>query len=486
MNLYELTLHEVRDGLRKRDISAKDLIDNIYDRIDAVEDKVEAYITLSKEKAYEEAEKIDKRIAEGETVGDLAGIPMALKDNICTEGIKTTCASKMLHNFVPPYDSSAYRRLKAAGAILVGKANMDEFSMGSSTENSYYKITKNPWNLKRVPGGSSGGSAAAVAAGEALFALGSDTGGSVRQPSALCGVVGLKPTYGAVSRFGVVAFGPSFEQLGPIAKDVEDCAIIMNHLYGHDDRDSTSLNIKYEDFTKALINNVKGMKIGLPKEYYGRGVDPEVNSIVLKAVKVLEDLGAHVEEVSLPYSQYALPVYYIIASAEASSNLARFDGVRYGYRAEDYEDLEDMYTKSRSLGFGDEVKWRIMLGACVLSAGFYDAYYDKALRARTLIKQDFDKAFEKYDILISPTSPTTAFKIGEKQQDPLTMYMSDICTVPISLAGIPAISIPGGFSKEGLPIGIQIMGKALSEASILRAAYSFEKNTEFAGMKPAL
>lgn len=486
LNLYELTLHEVRDRLRKRDISAKDLIDDIYDRIDAVEDKVEAYITLSKGKAYEEAEKIDKKIAEGATIGDLAGIPMALKDNICTEGVKTTCASKMLHNFVSPYDSSAYRKLKAAGAILVGKTNMDEFSMGSSTENSYYKITKNPWNLERVPGGSSGGSAAAVAAGEALFALGSDTGGSVRQPSALCGVVGFKPTYGAVSRFGVVTFGASFEQLGPITKDVEDCAIIMNHLYGHDDKDSTSLNMQHEDFTKALINDVKGMKIGLPKEYYGLGVDPEVNSIVLKAVKVLEDLGAHVDEVSLPYSRYALPAYYIIASAEASSNLARFDGVRYGYRAEDYEDLEDMYTKSRSLGFGDEVKWRIMLGTCVLSAGFYDAYYDKALRARTLIKQDFDKAFEKYDILISPTSPTTAFKIGEKQQDPLTMYMSDICTVPISLAGIPAISILGGFSKEGLPIGMQIMGKALSEASILRAAYSFEKNAEFAGMKPAL
>lgn len=486
LNLYELTLHEVRDKIRQREISAKDLLDSVFDRIDAVEDSVSAYISISKDEAYKKAKEIDDKIAAGENYGDLTGIPIALKDNICTEGIKTTCASKMLDNFVPPYDAEVYSRLKAAGAVLIGKTNMDEFAMGSSTENSYYKITKNPWDLERVPGGSSGGSAASVAAGEAIFSLGSDTGGSIRQPAAFCGIVGLKPTYGAVSRYGVVSFGSSFEQVGPITKDVEDCAIVLNHLYGHDEKDSTSLDMKYPNFTKALDTDVKGMKIGLPKEYFGRGIDSEVKSIVSEAVKIFEKLGAHVEEVSLPYSEYAIPVYYITASAEASSNLARFDGVRYGHRAKDYADLEDMYVKSRSQGFGEEVKLRMMLGTYVLSAGFYDAYYDKALRVRTLIKQDFDKAFEKYDVLISPTTPTTAFKIGEKQHDPLSMYMSDICTVPINIAGIPAMSIPCGFSKEGLPVGMQIMGKHFGEAEMLRAAYSFEKNTNFSGMRPVL
>ena len=486
LKLYELTLHEVRDKIRQREISAKDLLDSVFGRIDTAEDSVSAYISLSKDEAYKKAKEIDDKIAAGEEPGDLTGIPMALKDNICSEGIRTTCASKMLDNFVPPYDAEVNRRLKAAGTILVGKTNMDEFAMGSSTEKSYYKITKNPWDLRRVPGGSSGGSAASVAAGEAFFSLGTDTGGSIRQPAAFCGVVGLKPTYGAVSRYGVVSFGSSFEQVGPITKDVEDCAIVLNYLYGHDAKDSTSLDAEYPDFTKALDTDVKGMKIGLPKEYYGKGIDSEVKSIVSEAVKIFEKLGARVEEVSLPYSEYAIPVYYIAASAEASSNLARFDGVRYGHRAEDYVDLEDMYVKSRSQGFGEEVKLRMMLGTYVLSAGFYDAYYDKALRVRTLINQDFDKAFEKFDILISPTTPTTAFRLGEKKHDPLSMYMSDICTVPINIAGIPAMSISCGFSKEGLPVGMQIMGKRLDEAKILRAAYSFEKNTNFAGMRPVL
>ena len=347
LKLHELTLHEVRDKIRQREISAKDLLDSVFDRIDTVEDSVSAYISLSKDEAYKKAKEIDDKIAAGEEHGDLTGIPMALKDNICSEGIKTTCASKMLDNFVPPYDAEAYRRLKAAGAILVGKTNMDEFAMGSSTEKSYYKTTKNPWDLEKVPGGSSGGSAASVAAGEAFFSLGTDTGGSIRQPAAFCGVVGLKPTYGAVSRYGVASFGSSFEQVGPITKDVEDCAIVLNHLYGHDDKDSTSLDAKYPDFTKALDTDVKGMKIGLPKEYYGKGIDSEVKSIVTEAVKIFEKLGAHVEEVSLPYSEYTIPVYYIVASAEASSNLARFDGVRYGHRAKDYVDLEDMYVKRK-------------------------------------------------------------------------------------------------------------------------------------------
>lgn len=486
LKLYELTLHEIRDKIRQKEISAKDLLDSVFGRIDTAEDSISAYISLSKDEAYKKAKEIDAKIAAGEEPGDLAGIPMALKDNICSEGIKTTCASKMLDNFVPPYDAEVYRRLRAAGAVLVGKANMDEFAMGSSTEKSYYKITKNPWNLGRVPGGSSGGSAASVAAGEAFFSLGTDTGGSIRQPAAFCGLVGLKPTYGAVSRYGVVSFGSSLEQAGPITKDVEDCAIVLNHLYGHDDKDSTSLDIKYPDFTKGIDTDVKGMKIGLPKEYYGKGIDPEVKSIVSEAVKIFEKLGAHVEEVSLPYSEYAVPVYYIVASAEASSNLARFDGVRYGHRAKDYTDLEDMYVKSRSQGFGEEVKLRVMLGTYVLGEGFYDAYYDKALKVRALIKQDFDRVFEKYDILISPTTPTTAFRLGEKQHAPLSMHVSDICTVPASIAGIPAMSIPCGFSKEGLPIGMQIMGKRLGETEILRAAYNFEKNTNFAGMRPVL
>ncbi len=485
MDLYNLTLHEVRDKIRAREISAKEVLDSVYSRIDAVEQRIDAYISLTRDKAYEAAQDVDKRLAQGEKLGDLAGIPMALKDNISTCGIKTTCASKMLENYIPPYDAQVYKKLKEAGAILIGKTNLDEFAMGSSTENSAFKTTRNPWNIERVAGGSSGGSAAAVAAGEAFFALGSDTGGSIRQPAALCGLVGFKPTYGAVSRYGVVAYGSSFDQIGPFTKDVEDCAIVLNHLCGHDEKDSTSLAIEHGDFKEALNKDIKGMKIGLPKEYFGEGIDPEIRKIVMEAVKKMEGLGACVEETSLPYSEYALPVYYIVASAEASSNLARFDGVRYGHRTSNYEDLNDIYVNSRSEGFGDEVKLRIMLGTYTLSSGYYDAYYNKALKVRRLIKQDFEKAFEKYDILISPTSPTTAFKIGERTDDQLAMYMSDICTVPVNIAGIPAISIPCGFSG-GLPVGMQIMGKALGEASIIKAAHGFQKNTDFLGKRPTL
>lgn len=485
MDLYNLTLHEIRDKIRSGEISAKEVLDSVYKRIEAVDGKIDAYLTLSKENAYEAAEAIDKRIAQGEKLGDLAGIPMAVKDNISTKGVKTTCASKILENYIPPFDAHVYEKLKEAGAILIGKTNLDEFAMGSSTENSAFKITRNPWDLERVPGGSSGGSAAAVAADEAFFSLGSDTGGSIRQPASLCGVVGFKPTYGAVSRYGLVAFGSSFDQIGPFTKDVEDCAIVLNYLYGHDERDSTSLQVEHGDFTQALNKDIKGMKIGLPKEYFEEGIDPEVKRLVLDGVKILEGLGAHVEEISLPYSKYALPVYYIAASAEASSNLARFDGVRYGYRAKEYSNLEDLYINSRSEGFGDEVKLRIMLGTYTLSSGYYDAYYNKALKVRRLIKQEFDKAFEKYDILISPTSPTTAFKIGERLDDQLAMYMSDICTVPINIAGIPAISIPCGLSN-GLPVGMQIMSRALGEASIIKAAHAFERNTDFSKNKPTL
>ncbi|WP_073024026.1 Asp-tRNA(Asn)/Glu-tRNA(Gln) amidotransferase subunit GatA [Lutispora thermophila] len=485
MELHSLTIHEIRDMLRAGQICSKDILDSVYSRIEALDDKIGAYLTLTKEEAYEAAAIIDKKIAEGEKLGDLAGIPMAIKDNISTKGVKTTCASKMLENYVPPFDAHAYEKLKEAGAILIGKTNLDEFAMGSSTENSAFKITRNPWDLERVPGGSSGGSAAAVASDEAYFALGSDTGGSIRQPASLCGVVGFKPTYGAVSRYGLVAFGSSFDQIGPFTKDVEDCAILLNHLYGHDKKDSTSLNVEFGDFTEALNKDIKGMRIGLPEEYFGEGIDPEVKKLVLDGVKVLEGLGAHVEEISLPYSKYALPVYYIAASAEASSNLARYDGVRYGYRAKDYSSLEELYVNSRSEGFGEEVKLRIMLGTYTLSSGYYDAYYNKALKVRRLIKQEFEEAFEKYDVLISPTSPTTAFKIGERTDDQLAMYMSDICTVPINIAGIPAISVPCGLSK-GLPVGMQIMSKSLGEASIIKVAHAFEQNTNFTKKKPTL
>lgn len=482
MNLSKLTIHEAHELLSKKKISSEELTRAVLDRIDKVEEGIRAFLTVDKERALEMSKEVDK---EGDFSSPLAGIPVAIKDNICTKDLKTTCASKILANFVPPYDATVCEKLKSEKAVIIGKTNMDEFAMGSSTENSGFFATRNPWDVDRVPGGSSGGSAAAVAADECIFALGSDTGGSIRQPASYCGVVGLKPTYGRVSRYGLVAYASSLDQIGPITKDVTDCAIALNAIAGWDERDSTSVNLPVPDFTKSLVEDVKGMKMGLPKEYLGEGVEPEVKEAILSAARVFEEMGAFVEEISLPHTEYALWAYYIIAPAEASSNLARYDGIKYGIRAKDYEDLIDLYKKTRSEGFGREVKRRIMLGTYALSSGYYDAYYLKAQKVRTLVKTDFDKAFEKYDVIIAPTAPTPAFRIGEKTGDPLKMYMSDVCTIPVNMAGLPAISIPCGFSG-GLPIGLQIIGKPFDEATVIRAAYTFEQATNFHTKKPAL
>lgn len=486
MSLCKKTAHELHELIMRKNVGSEELTRNVFARIEQVEDQVKAFVSpVDKEQAHGEARKVDGLLARGERVGRLAGIPMALKDNMCTKGVATTCSSKILHNFIPPYDATVAEKLSAAQTVLVGKVNMDEFAMGSSTENSGFFPTRNPWNLDCVPGGSSGGSAAAVSADEAVFALGSDTGGSIRQPAAFCGVVGLKPTYGFVSRYGLIAYASSLDQIGPLTKDVTDCAWVLNAIAGHDPKDSTSAAVSVPDFREFLTGEVKGMKIGIPKEYFGEGLDPEVRDGVMHAVGELEKLGAEVEEVSMPHTEYALPAYYLIASAEASSNLARYDGVRYGYRSRDAQDIVTMFKKSRSEGFGPEVKRRIMLGTYALSSGYYDAYYMKALKVRTLVKQDFDRAFEKYDLLISPTCPTTAFRFGEKVDDPLAMYMTDVCTIPINLAGIPAISLPCGFSK-GLPIGLQIMGKAFGEGTILQAAFAYEQAAGFPNAKPHL
>ncbi len=474
MKIYDLTAHEVRDRLRKKEISSVELTQETYKRIEEAEGSVDAFITLTKEEAISRAGDIDRAICKGEDLPDLAGIPMAIKDNMCTDGTLTTCGSRMLGNFVPPYDATVVRMLKDSGAVIVGKTNMDEFAMGSSTENSAFKTTKNPWDTRRVPGGSSGGSAAAVAAGEAFYSLGSDTGGSIRQPAAFTGLVGLKPTYGRVSRYGLVAFASSLDQIGPFGKDVEDCAIIMGAISGHDSKDSTSVNRPVEDFTKEMKDGVKGMRIGIPKEFFGEGISKEVKAMVLEGAKLYESMGAVCEEISLPSAKHALSVYYILATSECSSNLARFDGARFGYRAENHQGFKDMFIKTRSEGFGEEVKRRIMLGTYSLSSGYYDAYYNKGLKVRTLIKREFEKAFEKYDFILTPTAPSVAFKIGEKMNDPLEMYMSDICTVPVNIAGVPALSIPCGF-KDGLPVGMQLIGKFFDEATLLRAAYSFEQ-----------
>uniref|UniRef100_A0A7C5V2N2 Glutamyl-tRNA(Gln) amidotransferase subunit A n=1 Tax=Caldicellulosiruptor owensensis TaxID=55205 RepID=A0A7C5V2N2_9FIRM len=482
--LYKLTAHEAIELIKKKEVKCQEVVESVFERIKQVEDKVKSYITITEEQALENAKKIDEKIAKGEDVGALYGLPIALKDNLCTDGIRTTCASKILYNFVPPYDATVVKKLKENHMTLLGKLNMDEFAMGSSTENSAFHTTKNPWDLERVPGGSSGGSAAAVAADEAFFTLGSDTGGSIRQPASLCGVVGMKPTYGRVSRFGLVAFASSLDQIGPLTKDVEDCALAMNIICGHDPYDATSAPIEVPDFTKALINDVKGFKIGVPREYMEKGVNDEVKKAVEKALELLKSLGAQYEEFSIPIVEYALPTYYIIASSEASSNLARYDGIKYGYRTQNYDDLIDLYKKTRSEGFGAEVKRRIMLGTYALSAGYYDAYYKKGLQVRTLIKRAFDEAFQKYDVIITPTSPTTAFKIGEKVSNPLEMYMSDICTVPVNIAGLPAISIPCGFDSNNLPIGLQIIGKAFDEETILRVAYTYEQNSGYRNLKP--
>jgi len=465
--------------IKNKEISAVELTKAQLDRIEKVDQKVESYITVCHDEALKKAEEIQKKIDSGEINSPLAGIPMAIKDNICTKGVTTTCASRMLYNFVPPYNATVVEKLNSQGAVLVGKVNLDEFAMGGSTENSYFKKTKNPWDLERVPGGSSGGSAAAVAAGEAVFALGSDTGGSIRQPASFCGVVGMKPTYGRVSRFGLVAFASSLDQIGPLTKDVTDCALVLNAITGHDPMDSTSADIEFPDYTKSLINDVKGMKIGIPEEYIGEGLNPEVKNAVMNAVKVFEQLGAQCETFSLPVTEYAIPAYYLISSAEASSNLARYDGIKYGFRAEKYTDLLDLYKQTRSEGFGTEVKRRIMLGTYALSSGYYDAYYKKAQQVRTLIKNGFDKAFEKYDVIIGPTAPTTAYKIGEKVNNPLEMYLGDIYTVSVNIAGLPGMVIPCGMDSKGLPVGLQLIAKAFDEATLLRAAYTFEQNTEF-------
>lgn len=485
MNLTELTAHELHDALVTKQASSVEIVQAFAKRIEQVEGDVKAYNCLTTENALTEASKVDAKISRGETLGPLEGIPMAIKDNMCTKGVATTCSSKILKSFVPPYDATVVERLADAGAIMLGKLNMDEFAMGSSTENSAFYQTRNPWDLERVPGGSSGGAVASVAADEAVFSLGSDTGGSIRQPAAFCGVVGLKPTYGYVSRYGLIAFASSLDQIGPLSKDVTDCAQVMNVIAGHDDKDSTSAPVEKPDFTKYLVNDIKGMRIGIPKEYFGEGIEPAVAQVIKDAIAKLEELGAVVEECSMPHTEYAMPTYYLIAPAECSSNLARYDGVRYGYRAPESSDVVSMMKKTRSEGFGPEVKRRIMLGTYALSSGYYDAYYLKALKVRTLIKQDFDRAFEKYDILLSPTSPTPAFKFGEKSANPLAMYLSDICTVPVNLAGIPAISVPCGF-VGGLPVGLHLMGKAFDEGTLMRVAYTFEQNTDHHKVKPKL
>lgn len=487
MDLYSLTISEARDLLDKKEISAKDLVNSIYQRIDIIEEKVRAFITITKDKAVKMAIGAQKKINLSETQNTLPllGIPLAIKDNICTKGVPTTCASKILYNFVPPYESTVTSKLIKQGYILVGKTNMDEFGMGSSTENSAFHVTKNPWRLDRIPGGSSGGSAAAVAAGECIAALGSDTGGSIRQPAALCGVVGLKPTYGRISRYGLVAFASSLDQIGSITKDVRDAAIVMNIISGHDAFDSTSAPILVPDFTAVLGKDINGMRIGIPKEYFIKGLDKEVEMSVKEAVKKFELLGAIPVDISLPHTEYAVATYYVLATSEASSNLARYDGVKYGFRAEG-KDLMDVYMNTRAQGFGAEVKRRIMLGTYALSSGYYEAYYKKAQQVRTLIKKDFEDAFQKVDVIVTPTSPSAAFKIGERTADPLQMYLSDIFTISVNLAGVPAISIPCGFTSNNLPIGLQLIGRHFDEEAILKVAYAYEQVTGWHRRRPSL
>ncbi len=479
MNLFEQPAHVLHDMLVNKEITSLELTQAVLDRIDQVEGDVQAYLTITREEALAQAKAVDERIAAGEEIAFLEGIPGAIKDNLCTKGVKTTCASKILQNFVPPYDATVVQKLNAQHPVVLGKTNLDEFAMGGSTENSAYHPTHNPWNTDCVPGGSSGGSAAAVAAGTAIWALGSDTGGSIRQPASFCGVVGLKPTYGRVSRYGLVAYASSLDQVGPITRDVTDCANILNIIAGRDEMDSTSLDAPVPDFTKALVQDVKGLKIGLPKEYFVKGMDPEVEAAVKNGVKALEALGAEVVEISLPNTDYAISTYYLIAPAEAATNLARYDGVSYGERCEDAADLVEMMTKTRTQYLGEEVKRRIMIGNYALSAGYYDAYYLKALKVRRLVKEDYDKAFEKVDVIICPAAPSVAYKIGEKIDNPLEMYLQDACTVPLNLAGLPGISIPCGYSKDKLPIGMQIIGKALDEETILRVAYTYEQSQSY-------
>ena len=479
MSLMNLTAVELGKKIKNKEVTVVEATKAALDAIDAKEEKVNSFVTVDREGALKRAEEVQKLIDDGKLDGPLAGVPVAVKDNMCTEGMLTTCSSKILGNFVPTFTSEAVINLEKAGAVILGKTNMDEFAMGSTTETSAYGETKNPWNLEHVPGGSSGGSCAAVAAEECFYALGSDTGGSIRQPSSFCGVTGIKPTYGTVSRYGLIAYGSSLDQIGPVAKDVTDCATILEVIASHDEKDSTSVNRDDLDFTSALVDDVKGMKIGIPKDYFGEGLDSEVKDAVLNAAKVLEQKGAIVEEFDLSLVEYAIPAYYVIACAEASSNLARFDGVKYGYRTEEYDGLHNMYKKSRSEGFGAEVKRRIMLGSFVLSSGYYDAYYKKAQQVRTLVMNEFKKVFDHYDVILTPTSPTVAFDIGSKINDPLAMYLADICTVSVNIAGLPGISIPCGVDKEGMPVGMQLIGNRFAEETLLNAAYTFEQKVKF-------
>ncbi|MGF1518390.1 MAG: Asp-tRNA(Asn)/Glu-tRNA(Gln) amidotransferase subunit GatA [Nodosilinea sp.] len=472
-------IRALHQQLVSKERSAVEITQAYLDQIAALEPTLHSYLTVTGDQALAQAAQVDERIAAGEDIGMLTGIPIALKDNLCTEGVRTTCGSKMLENFVPPYESTVTSRLRDAGAIALGKTNLDEFAMGSSTENSAYQITGNPWDVSRVPGGSSGGSAAAVAAGECAVALGSDTGGSIRQPASFCGVVGLKPTYGLVSRFGLVAFASSLDQIGPLARTVEDAALLLGGIAGHDPRDSTSLNVKIPDYTQYLKTDLKGRRVGVITETFAaEGIDPQVRAATATAIQQLKDLGAEVQEISCPRFAYGLPTYYIIAPSEASSNLARYDGVKYGARSNS-DSLMTMYTKTRAEGFGNEVKRRIMIGTYALSAGYYDAYYLKAQKVRTLIKQDFETAFSQVDVLVCPTAPTTAFKAGEKVDDPLSMYLTDLMTIPVNLAGLPGLSLPCGFDDQGLPIGLQIIGNALREDLLFEVGYAYEQATEW-------
>ena len=478
MKLYNKSAHELHEMLVGKEISSKELTEAVLVRMDETEDRIHAYITETRDIALRQAAAADERIARGEQISYFEGIPGVIKDNICTKGVKTTCASKMLENFVPPYDATVMKRLETVRPVILGKANMDEFAMGGSTENSAFYPTRNPWNVECVPGGSSGGSAAAVAAGSAIWALGSDTGGSIRQPASFCGVVGMKPTYGRVSRYGLVAFASSLDQIGPVTRDVTDCAHLLQAIAGHDEQDSTSSASEVPDFTKSLVQDIKGLKIGIPKEFFVKGMDAEVEQAVRQAIDKLQALGAEIQEISLPHTEYATPVYYLIAPAEAATNLERYDGVSYGARV-DGADVVEMMTRTRSEKFGEEVKRRILIGNYALSAGYYDAYYLKALKVRRLIKEDYDKAFEKVDVIVTPTAPTPAYRIGAMTNDPLKMYLQDIYTVPLNLAGLPGISVPCGYSREKLPIGLQIIGKPLDEATVLRTAYTYEQSQEF-------
>ena len=478
MEIQKLTAVSLGKKIKEKEISVREALDAVFAQIDQTEDRYHAYVTLDKEGAYKLADAVQEKIDKGELTGALAGVPVAIKDNMCTKGLLTTCSSKILENYIPTYTASAVQNLTDAGCVIIGKTNMDEFAMGSTTETSYYGVTRNPHNPDHVPGGSSGGSAAAVALNECFFALGSDTGGSIRQPSAFCGITGMKPTYGTVSRYGLIAYGSSLDQIGPMTKNVTDCAAVLETIASYDKKDSTSMKREEYDFTSALVRDVKGLRIGLPKDYFGDGLDSEVKAAIFKAAETFKRMGAIVEEFDLGLVQYAIPAYYIIASAEASSNLERFDGVKYGYRTKEYGDLHSMYKKTRSEGFGSEVKRRIMLGSFVLSSGYYDAYYLKALKTKALIKQEFDKAFEKYDIILAPAAPTTAPLLGSSLQDPIKMYLSDIYTISANLAGIPGLSIPCGKDKMGLPIGMQLLGGCFQEKTLLRAGFAYEKARE--------